>query len=292
MEELIEFILNLLGAGLFAAVFIAGGYVTGWLKKPLDKLAAQYHRNWNPLVVELTGKGVVILLCLLVCLSDFPAFTDILDAMLPIGSFEEITGQFAEGDKWLFNIFFNVFLEQFTLSFAYFIPFILVNLVLSLCKKFLCGTEYNTSYGEMAISYGTDILLLFFVNALVLRTGMLFPRLAAGLLAGYDLSAGLGKLIVLMIPVLLLLFAVFRDLIGSDLLMAILGLNIAAAMLNVQPDGSNRALLFVIAFVCSILSKLIKHWLPVRDDSFRGEAMGALGTLVGTGLVSWLLLSL
>lgn len=292
-EELISLFVNLFGVSVFAGVLYASCFLTGLLKKPLDKLSHRYHKNYDSLKVDLIGKGVVIGICLLVCLPLPPLFTEVLDAMMPIGDFEEITAQFADGSgKWLPNVLFEVFLRQFAQSVGYFIPFILIQLLISLVQKFLCGPEENSGYGKLAIRFVSDILLLFAINAMVLRTDMLFPRLMLTFLQSYDLSAGIGKILPVLIPVMLLLFLVFRDLVSSDLLMAILGLNITAAMMDIRPHYGNRVFLFLIAFGCSLAAQLIKHRFPYKDDRFRWELFGALGTLVGTGLVSFLMFSL
>ena len=291
-EELVEAVINLLGCGMFILVFALGGFLTNLIKSPLDTLSSKYNLGYNRTVVSLICKGIVVAISFLYCMSQMPAFTEVLDSMMPFGDYEDIMAEVAmKEDKWLFNVLFNVFIVQFAITTAYFIPYILVDLVISLCLKFLCSGE-ETSFWKTAVGWVTDILVVYAVNALVLRSGLLFPELTLRLLEKFDFSSGIVSLILMLVPTLLLLFAVMRDLITSDILISTLGISITVSMMDITLHDGNRWYIFAVAYGCSFIAKIIRSRISDEEETFKGEAFAALLTFIGTALVSWGLFSL
>ena len=291
-HEVSDLLFWILGFGLLGLAFVAGGFLSEAFKKWLVRVTDRIHLNLDKSLVDVVLKGIVITVALVISASAMPPIPKVIDAMMPIGDFQEISSEFAAREgKFLINVIFDVLFRQTVLSFAYFIPFIFVDMLVSFLEMFLCAKPGKDSPIRSITSYILDIFTLFAVNAFVLRTGTLFAEIMRGFLDTIDVSLGLFRFLTLGILFLVILFFAMRDLLTSDILVATLGVNIAAALMNITVGDGNRWYMLAIALLCGLGAKLLKRRLRGREH-FRTEALSALITVVGTALITALIFTL
>ena len=285
-SESITLFFWIIGFALFAFAFFAGGHVSGFLNRKVTSLTENLHLRLDKTLVDVIVKGIVIAAAHISSAPAMPPFKAVVDAMVPVGDFNEISAEFAAQEgKFLANVFFEVLFNQILLSFAYFIPFILVDLVVALIETFLCDRVEDRSILKSVILYVLDLFTLFAVNVIVLRTGTAFPKMMLAFVRAVDISQGIILFLFLSILFLVIMFFVLRDFLSSDILVAIFGVNIAAALMSVSIVDSNRWYIFAMAIVCGLISKLFKRLIVKESDSFVSEASSALITMTGTALI-------
>lgn len=286
LGEVWDMLLSVLGFGMFAVVFCVGGLLVSSASNTLTDITEGFHLDLDATAVQVVLKGLVAAAAFTLAAPAMPSFPSVVEAMLPMGDFEEITAKFAarEEGRFLINIFFDIALEQIVLSFAYFIPFILVDLAVSFLGIFLCD-RYGIGGIQSVVLYIADIITLYAVNAYVLKTGTFFGVVMLEFLRSIRLSLGIGRFLAMLLLCLVMFFFCMRDVLTSDILVCILGVNITAALMHVAVTDSNRIYVLILAIICGLIMKLIRRFFD-DGDSFLFDAVYALNALIATGLIS------
>lgn len=295
-EELIEFALWPLAILIFAVVFILGGYVTGWGRSILQKLGHLLPLHYNNRWVDCIIKGILVIVALIAGNAFHLELSQVVDSVIPIGDFNSIAEEFAANpDKWTIHVVFNTLLNQFGLSFAYFIPFFGVDLLARFVETLICDEETPDGILGSLISFVMDIATLLSVNAIVLCTGMTFPQIMYEYIRTLQGTRKAGQWVFLTLIFVAMIFFVVRDLFSSDILLAILGVNAAAAFFEIGVTDQNRWILFCAAIVCGLLAKLLRGKIVPEDheDSDKRSVWFGIGVLIVSCLivfgVLWLL---
>lgn len=289
--ELWDLIFSVLGFGIVAVVFCLGGLLTGSVKSAVMDLTEGFHFDLNATAVTVVLKGLIAAAAFLLSASAMPPFADVVDAMLPIGDFNEITADFAAQEgRFLVNIVFDVILEQIAITFANFIPFILVNLLVSFLSVFLCDRQ-GTDVLQSVILYAVDLITLYAVNAFVLKSGTFFGVVMLNFLRSIRLSLGIVRFLAMLVLFTAMFFFTMRDILTSDILLAILGVNITAALMHVAVTDGSRLYILALTVLCGLIIKVVRRIFG-DNDSFLFDAVFALNSLIATGLISALAFSL
>lgn len=289
--ELWDLIFSVLGFGIVAVVFCLGGLLTGSVKSAVMDLTEGFHFDLNATAVTVVLKGLIAAAAFLLSASAMPPFADVVDAMLPIGDFNEITADFAAQEgRFLVNIVFDVILEQIAITFANFIPFILVNLLVSFLSVFLCDRQ-DTDVLQSVILYAVDLITLYAVNAFVLKSGTFFGVVMLNFLRSIRLSLGIVRFLAMLVLFTAMFFFTMRDILTSDILLAILGVNITAALMHVAVTDGSRFYILALTVLCGLIIKVVRRIFG-DNDSFLFDAVFALNSLIATGLISALAFTL
>ena len=296
IHELIEFALWPLAILMFVVVFTLGGYIAGWGRKLLEKIGSLLPLHYNKRWVDCIIKGILVIVALIAGNAFHLELSEIVDSVVPIGDFNSIAEEFAANpDKWTVNVVGNTLFNQFMLSFAYFIPFFGVDLLARFVETLICDEETPDGILGSVSSFVMDIATLLSVNAIVMCTGMTFPQIMYEFLQTIMNAREVGRWVFLAGVFVVMAFFVVRDLFSSDILLAILGVNAAAAFFEIGVTDQNRWILFGAAIVCGLLAKLLRGKIVPEDheDSDKRSVWFGIGTLVGTCLivfgVLWLL---
>ena len=286
-SELFHTVLSIFGFGCIALVFWLGGLVTTWINGIGEGITDTLNLGMQKSRVNLVLKLLVAVAAFVMASRAMPSFREVVDSMMPSASFDEITGAMADREgRFLINVLFNVVLEQIALNFAYFIPFILVNLVIGFLNKFLSDPWDDSTVLETILLYAADLVALYAVNACVLQQGKVFGWIMLQFLRSVRLSAGLVPFLLMLVAFVMMFFYVVQGLVTSDVLLAVLGVNIAAAVMQVWIGDHNRVWILALAIGCSLVSKVLRRICPA--DNFTVEAIFGLTALAGTSLISCL----
>ena len=289
--ELWDLLFSILGFGIFAVVFCLGGLLTSSVKNTLTDITEGFHFDLDATAVNVVLKGLVAAAAFILSAPAMPSFEAVVDAMMPVGDFYEISAEFAAQEgRFLINIIFDIVLEQIALTFAYFIPFILVDLLVSFLEIFLCD-RYGASISQSILLYVVDIVTLYAVNAFVLKSGTFFGVVMLDFLRTIRISLGLVRFLALLVLFVAMIFFTMRDFLTSDILISILGVNITAALMNVAVTYCNRFYILAIAIACGLIIKIVKQFFG-DADSFLFDAVYALNALIATCLISALLFTI
>lgn len=292
ISEVINVVLSIMGFGMVALVFYLGGLAATYIKVAVEYIAEGFNLWLDKTVVDIILKLLVAAAALIIAAPSIPPFEAVVDTMIPIGDFNDISGAFADREgRFLINIIFNVMLEQIALSFAYFIPFILVNMVVSFLEMFLCDPDSDGGVVQSVILYVVDLGTLYAVNACVLNHGNFFGVMMLEFLRSIRLSAGLILFLLMLVVFVLMFFLVVRDLLTTDILVAMLSVNIVAAVMRFGITDSNRIWVLVLALSCGLVSKLVRRFFS-EVDYFVFDALFALNAFVATGLISALIFAI
>lgn len=296
IHELIEFALWPLAILMFVVVFTLGGYIAGWGRKLLEKIGSLLPLHYNKRWVDCIIKGILVIVALIAGNAFHLELSEIVDSVVPIGDFNSIAEEFAANpDKWTVNVVGNTLFNQFMLSFAYFIPFFGVDLLARFVETLICDEETPDGILGSVSSFVMDIATLLSVNAIVMCTGMTFPQIMYEFLQTIMNAREVGRWVFLAGVFVVMAFFVVRDLFSSDILLAILGVNAAAAFFEIGVTDQNRWILFGAAIVCGLLAKLLRGVVVPEDheDSDKRSVWFGIGVLIGTCLivfgVLWLL---
>ena len=296
IHELIEFALWPLAILMFVVVFTLGGYIAGWGRKLLEKIGSLLPLHYNKRWVDCIIKGILVIVALIAGNAFHLELLQVVDTIIPIGDFNSIAEEFAANpDKWTVNVVGNTLFNQFMLSFAYFIPFFGVDLLARFVETLICDEETPDGILGSVSSFVMDIATLLSVNAIVMCTGMTFPQIMYEFLQTIMNAREVGRWVFLAGVFVVMAFFVVRDLFSSDILLAILGVNAAAAFFEIGVTDQNRWILFGAAIVCGLLAKLLRGVVVPEDheDSDKRSVWFGIGVLIGTCLivfgVLWLL---
>jgi uncharacterized BrkB/YihY/UPF0761 family membrane protein len=127
------------------------------------------------------------------------------------------------------------------------------------------------------------------VNAIVMCSGMTFFQIMYEFLKSIQLSDGVLRWAFLAAIFVMMLFFVVRDLFSSDIIMAVLGVNVAAVFFEIGVTDKNRAILFGMAILCGMIAKLVrKRIVPEEsEDSDTGAVWYGIGVIVVSALVTY-----
>lgn len=296
IHELIEFALWPLAILMFVVVFTLGGYIAGWGRKLLEKIGSLLPLHYNKRWVDCIIKGILVVVALIAGNAFHLELSEIVDSVVPIGDFNSIAEEFAANpDKWTVNVVGNTLFNQFMLSFAYFIPFFGVDLLARFVETLICDEETPDGILGAVSSFVMDIATLLSVNAIVMCTGMTFPQIMYEFLQTIMNAREVGRWVFLAGVFVVMAFFVVRDLFSSDILLAILGVNAAAAFFEIGVTDQNRWILFGASILCGLLAKLLRGKIVPEDheDSDKRSVWFGIGVLIGTCLivfgVLWLL---
>ena len=296
IHELIEFALWPLAILMFVVVFTLGGYIAGWGRKLLEKIGSLLPLHYNKRWVDCIIKGILVIVALIAGNAFHLELSQVVDTIIPIGDFNSIAEEFAANpDKWTVNVVGNTLFNQFMLSFAYFIPFFGVDLLARFVETLICDEETPDGILGSVSSFVMDIATLLSVNAIVMCTGMTFPQIMYEFLQTIMNAREVGRWVFLAGVFVVMAFFVVRDLFSSDILLAILGVNAAAAFFEIGVTDQNRWILFGAAIVCGLLAKLLRGVVVPEDheESDKRSVWFGIGVLIGTCLivfgVLWLL---
>ncbi len=296
IHELIEFALWPLAILMFVVVFTLGGYIAGWGRKLLEKIGSLLPLHYNKRWVDCIIKGILVIVALIAGNAFHLELSEIVDSVVPIGDFNSIAEEFAANpDKWTVNVVGNTLFNQFMLSFAYFIPFFGVDLLARFVETLICDEETPDGILGSVSSFVMDIATLLSVNAIVMCTGMTFPQIMYEFLQTIMNAREVGRWVFLAGVFVVMTFFVVRDLFSSDILLAILGVNAAAAFFEIGVTDQNRWILFGASILCGLLAKLLRGKIVPEDheDSDKRSVWFGIGVLIGTCLivfgVLWLL---
>lgn len=285
-SEVINVVFSIFGFGAVALIFFLGGIITTYVKIFLEVITENLHFHLSPAFVDVLLKTLVIAAALIISAPAFPAFHDVISTMVPFGDFNEISGAFANREgRFLINIIFNVILEQISLSLACFIPFILVNMIISFIELFLCERDWEGGMIQAGILFLVDIIMLYVVNAFMLNHGNVFGVMMLEFLRSIRLSAGLLPFLLMLILFVVMFFYAVRDVLTSDVLVPILTVNIVAAVMNFAVTDGNRLWVLLLALAFGLASKLIRRFFA-DIDYFMFDAMFAFFSMVITGVIS------
>ncbi|MBQ7940344.1 MAG: hypothetical protein IJ281_08205 [Clostridia bacterium] len=296
IQEFIEFILWPILIVSVVVAFILGGFVTKGARWILRKIGSLLPLHCNKRWVDCIIKGILVIVALIAGNAFHLELSQVVDTIIPIGDFNSIAEEFAANpDKWTINVVFNVLLNQFGLSLAYFIPFFGFELLVRLVETLICDEDAPDGILGSLISFVVDIAALLSVNTIVLCTGMTFPQIMYEYLKTIDSTRDVGQWVFLVVIFVAITFFVVRDLFSSDILLAILGVNAAAAFFEIGVTDQNRWILFGASILCGLLAKLLRGKIVPEDheESDKRSVWFGIGTLVGTCLivfgVLWLL---
>ena len=296
IHELIEFALWPLAILMFVVVFTLGGYIAGWGRKLLEKIGSLLPLHYNKRWVDCIIKGILVIVALIAGNAFHLELSQVVDTIIPIGDFNSIAEEIAANpDKWTVNVVGNTLFNQFMLSFAYFIPFFGVDLLARFVETLICDEETPDGILGSVSSFVMDIATLLSVNAIVMCTGMTFPQIMYEFLQTIMNAREVGRWVFLAGVFVVMAFFVVRDLFSSDILLAILGVNAAAAFFEIGVTDQNRWILFGAAIVCGLLAKLLRGVVVPEDheESDKRSVWFGIGVLIGTCLivfgVLWLL---
>ena len=292
-SEVVSLFLSILGFGLVGLVFYLGCLLSRVVERFISGFTGKFHLKLNNTSVYIVMKLLVAAVALIVAAPSMPPFGDVVNTMLPIGDFQDVSGAFADREgHFLINIIFNVILEQIALSFAYFIPFILVDIVTSFVGSLLCDPGSKGGLLRSVILYAVDLFALFAINACVLNFGNFFGMMTLEFLRSINLSSGLVLFLVLLVVFVLMFFLAVRNLLSSDMLVAFLSVNIAASVMQFSITDSNRIWILLFAVACGLGSQIVRRYVSKEDDAI-ADALYALKAAGVIGLVSagvfWLL---
>ena len=286
--ELFHTVLSIFGLGCISLVFWLGGFVTSWINGIGEGITDTLNLGMRKTHVNLVLKILVAVAAFVMASRAMPGFREVVDSMMPSASFDEITGAMADREnRFLINVLFDIVLEQIALNFAYFIPVILVNLVIGFLNKFLCDPfDDDVTVVETILLYAVDLVALYAINACVLQQGTVFGWIMLQFLRSIRLSAGLVPFLLMLVAFVVMFFYAVQGLLTSDILLAVLGVNIAAAVMQVWIGDNNRIWILALAIGCSLVTKVLRRICPA--DNFTVEAIFGLSALAGTSLISCL----
>jgi len=296
IQELIEFSLWPLAILCFAVVFILGGHVAGFGRNILEKIGSFLPWHLNKRWVDCIIKGILVIVALIAGNAFHLELSEIVNSVIPIGDFNSIAEEFAANpDKWTINVVGNTLLNQFVMSFAYFIPFFGVDLLARFVETLICNKETPDGIWGSVLSFFMDGATLLSVNAIVMCTGMTFPQIMYEYLGSIRNTRDVGQWIFLVGAFVIMAFFVVRDLFSSDILLAILGVNAAAAFFEIGVTDQNRWILFGASILCGLLAKLLRGVMVPEDheESDKRSVWFGIGVLIVSCLlvfgVLWLL---
>lgn len=159
-----------------------------------------------------------------------------------------------------------------------------MNLVIGFLDKFLSDPWDDSTVLETILLYAADLVALYAVNACVLQQGKVFGWIMLQFLRSVRLSAGLVPFLLMLVAFVMMFIYVVQGLVTSDVLLAVLGVNIAAAVMQVWIGDHNRVWILALAIGCSLVSKVLRRICPA--DNFTVEAIFGLTALAGTSLIS------
>ena len=296
IQELIEFSLWPLAILCFAVVFILGGHVAGFGRNILEKIGSFLPWHLNKRWVDCIIKGILVIVALIAGNAFHLELSEIVNSVIPIGDFNSIAEEFAANpDKWTINVVGNTLLNQFVMSFAHFIPFFGVDLLARFVETLICNKETPDGIWGSVLSFIMDGATLLSVNAIVMCTGMTFPQIMYEYLGSIRNTRDVGQWIFLVGAFVIMAFFVVRDLFSSDILLAILGVNAAAAFFEIGVTDQNRWILFGASILCGLLAKLLRGVMVPEDheESDKRSVWFGIGVLIVSCLlvfgVLWLL---
>ena len=290
ITEFFDLLWAVFGIGLVALVFWVGNLLVNWLREKFSKVTDALHGSLNRRMVDCMIKGILVVAALIVGNIFHLELSDVVNSVIPIGDFNSIAEAFAaEPDKWPINIAIGVLAEQLFMSFVYFIPFFGFDLVVNFIESLICRKETSDGPLGAAISFVTDIAVLMSVNAIVMCSGMTFFQIMHEFLKSIQLSDGVLRWAFLAAIFVMMLFFVVRDLFSSDIIMAVLGVNVAAVFFEIGVTDKNRAILFGMAILCGMIAKLVrKRIVPEEsEDSDTGAVWYGIGVIVVSALVTY-----
>lgn len=286
VSEVINVFLSFLGFGMVALVFYLGYLLASVIEGFVSGITGGFHLMLDKTLVNIIMKLLVAAAALFVVGPAMPAFESVVNTMIPIGDFNDISGAFADREgSFLINTVFNVVLEQIALAFAYFIPFIFVDIAVSFLESFLCDPDSEGGIVQSVLLYAVDLITLYAVNALVLNYGNFFGASMLEFLRSIDLSAGLFEFLGMLLIFILLFYFAVRDLLTSDMLITILSVNITASVMQFSVTESSRIWVLLLAVACGLVSKIIRRQFAEVDDAIF-DAKFALSAAILTGVIS------
>ncbi len=290
ISEVSDLIFWLIGLGLFATVFFLGSVLASILRGIFSGICEKHHFHLNQKKADTVLKACLIVAAVVCGIVFKPPFDSILDTVLPFGDFNDIAGDFADNtDQFVINIVFQILMKQMILTLLYFIPFLLFDLLILFLEKILCDPdEPESGFFGKVLTFVLDFFSLIAVNALVLCTGNSFPQIVMNFITSIELSEGIIRYLALGLVLLLMLYYAIRDLFSSDILLAILSVNVVAAVMRMEITEANCFLVLGTALVCGFLASLIrKKTLDEDDDEFdKATVFFGIASIVGTCILS------
>lgn len=296
LTEFFDLALAALGIGMVVLVFWVGCWIVNWIRGKFKKVTGAVSGPLNRRVVDCIIKGVLVVVALIMGNIFHLKFLDVVNSVIPIGDFNSIADAFAAApDKWAINVLIGVLAEQLFTSFVYFIPFFGFDLVVNLIESLICRKEQSDGLLGSAISFVTDLAALMSVNAIVMCSGLTFHQIMYEFLQSIRLSDGLIRWAFLAAIFVIMLFFVVRDLFSSDIIMAVLGVNMAAVFFEIGVTDKNRAVLFGMSLLCGMIAKILRKKIVPEDqeESDPYAVWYGLGVILLSGLLTfgvlWLL---
>lgn len=279
IQSIISLLVYLLYLVILGVVFYFGSYVAGFIRRHMKKVYSLTPLHYDRMKADLIIKGALALIAIVVGIIYRPSLGEVFTSILPTGDFNSVADKFASGeDQWIVNVFFATAFEHIFFTFFYFVPYFGVNIVINLVENFICDEEESTPARSL-LSFALDIVTLLSINTIVLCSGNTFLIMMKGFLEAAQDRSRIVLWLFLLLVFMLMMYYVLRDLLSSDILLGIFGVNLAAAFFSIELTSRNRWILLAVSILLGLVSKLIRGVLFKEEDEDNDRWNGLYGVV-------------
>lgn len=280
ISELCTLFVWLLGLVVFGVGYAVGCLVAKPVRAVADGIADVIGGDFSRTAVALILRGILLVVAVVMYFIYRPTAAELGSILLPTEEFEGITSVFAgRGSGFVVNVLLSTLFDQMVTLVIFGAPLFIGKAILGFAERALCGEEDEPGLVELlGVPELLELLALNVISVCMRGSSPYFAQYVVGGARGGVLGLGL-----------FLLFMVFviRELFSSDVLLAILAVNVLAAMIGVTVGPENYWMVLGSAILCGLIGSAVRRLVLAAMDEFEDlcAILCGVGTLVGTALV-------